>query len=142
MDDRKSSARRIAAVAKKAMGVSVLAASLFAASSIPSWADEEISTLGRNATSSDATGKAAFRHWGDKIDVCDLQTDGMSVYGVYRYYKDSASYSEGSHWQGKGSGSCDTWDHDFSEGKTILIRLCLDIPVLPDGCRPWAYGVA
>ncbi|WP_431516484.1 hypothetical protein [Streptomyces sp.] len=121
--------------------MAVLAASLLAAGSVPSWA-VEMEAGGTSATSSSTSGRATFHHYGDKIEVCDTETDGINVYGVYRYYKTSASYIEGRHDQTRGSGSCDTWDHDFIEGSTVLIRECDNLPYFPDGCLPWKNGVA
>jgi hypothetical protein len=97
---------------------------------------------GTSVTSSSSSGRATFHQYGDKIEVCDTETNGIDFYGVYRYYKTTSGFLEGRHDQTRGSGACNTWDHDFIEGKTVLIRGCDNLPALPDTCFPWKTGIA
>ncbi len=135
-----ASRKRLLTTGRSAASTTAFAVVLLAAGSTMSWAAES-RAASRDAVSEGGGGRVTFYSYGDKIEVCDTATDAQGPYGVYKYYKSEASPIQGRHNQTRGNGACNTWDHDFAEGKTILIRKCQDLPVLPDTCLPWKTGI-
>lgn len=134
------SKRRLLTTGRIAASTTAFAVVLLAAGSTMSWAAES-RAASRDAVSEGGGGRVTFYSYGDKIEVCDTAADALGPYGVYKYYKSEASPIQGRHNQTRGNGACNTWDHNFAEGKTILIRKCSDLPVLPDTCLPWKTGI-
>lgn len=87
--------------------------------------------------------KATFYHAGDYFKLCDTSSDGGDPYVEFRYTSASGNQKNGRHdWDG-GSGTCSgKFAHDFAEGRSVLFRACLNMPVIPDPCSIWRTGVA
>ncbi|WP_433308793.1 hypothetical protein ACQP0U_18805 [Micromonospora sp. CA-269861] len=95
----------------------------------------------RVATMSGA--KVTFTSYGDSFSVCDTETDGLNVYNEYKYIRKDGSLQHDLEYNGLGSGTCASYDHDFGEGRSVTFRACLDMPgIIPDPCSNWAVGVA
>lgn len=87
--------------------------------------------------------KVTFTSYGDSFKVCDTETDGFNVYNEYKYIRKDGTVQRDLEYNGLGSGTCATYDHNFGEGRSVTFRACQDLPgIIPDACGSWAVGVA
>ncbi|TYK52603.1 hypothetical protein [Actinomadura decatromicini] len=98
---------------------------------------------GRGATSSMTGSRVTFDPNGDKFTVCDTSWDGWDPYVKYEYIRKDGTLQKGEHYVHSGDGTCDTFSHKFTAGRSVQFVACVDIWSNNDMCaREWATGVA
>lgn len=84
-----------------------------------------------------------FISYGDKIKVCKTHSYGNKAYVDYWYVRKDGTLQDGRHWSPGGKkGDCQTYDHNFGEGRKVVILACVQVDWATDPCSNYETGYA
>lgn len=104
-----------------------------------------VATAGTNGPVASTDGSSAqFFHSGDKFKICDIDSDGDSVYVQFHYEGSGGdirlNYTGGTNGGTNGSG-CVMRTYNVGEGKTVFYKSCQN-DAFNDTCSSEVTGIA